>query len=53
MGFLALSDVDARIPMSTKYARPFFLEEPAIQFPEIVLLSATWAAYPVMKRPWL
>jgi predicted TIM-barrel fold metal-dependent hydrolase len=35
MGYLALSDVDARIPMSTKYARPFFLEEPAIHFPEI------------------
>jgi predicted TIM-barrel fold metal-dependent hydrolase len=35
MGLLAPSDVDPRMLMSTKYARPFFLEEPALHFPEL------------------
>jgi len=35
LGYLALSDVDPRTPMSTKYAKPFFLEEIAIRFPEV------------------
>jgi predicted TIM-barrel fold metal-dependent hydrolase len=35
LGLLAVSDVNPRLPMSTKYANPFYLEEPAIRYPEL------------------
>jgi predicted TIM-barrel fold metal-dependent hydrolase len=50
MGLLALSDVDPRIPMSTKYAMPFFLEEPAIHFPEMDFVICHMGGIPGMEE---
>jgi len=50
MGALALSDVDNRIPMSTKYSKPFFLEEAAVRFPDIDFVICHMGGVPGMEE---
>ena len=50
MGVLAQSDVNPRIQMSTKYATPFFLEEPAIRFPELGFVVCHMGGIPGMEE---
>lgn len=53
MGFLQLSDYDARIPMSTKYADPYCLEEVAIRFPDIRFVICHMGGVPWFDRALL
>ena len=50
LGLLAVSDMDPRLPMSTKYARPFFLEEPAIRYPELDFVICHMGGVPGMEE---